>query len=65
MEQQQAKINMEMVLQEYQGRLGNLSNENVVMSAYIKQLEKQVEELENANKSLNEQLITKEYKTKK
>lgn len=42
----QSNINMNFVIVEYQEKVSNLANENVVMSAYIKQLEQQIKELE-------------------
>lgn len=42
---QKSNINMNYVVKEYQEKVANLTNENVVLNAIIKQLQAEMEEL--------------------
>jgi len=47
MQGQESNINMNFVIKEYQEKVSNLSNENVVLNAYVKQLQAEIEELKS------------------
>lgn len=47
MENSQSNIDINYVLEEYKNQIMNLSNENVMLMAYIKQLENEIRELKS------------------
>lgn len=42
--QQQNQLDMQIVMKEYQDKVGELTNQVLILQAYVKQLEKQLEE---------------------
>lgn len=45
-QQQGQKLDINVVLKKYQEKVGELTNENIMLKAYIEQLEDKVKELE-------------------
>lgn len=50
----QGKININFVVKEYQEKMGELTNELIVLQAYIKQLEQELVEVKALNENSNE-----------